>query len=74
MAKATAGKKKVAAEIVEDALKTRGEMIVADTVKIVSQKEVKQCLTEFAIQMKFADAPSVVPQAKSGRKGKAAQE
>ena len=69
----TGKKPKVAAEIVVDALKGRGDMIVPESLKIVSQKEVKQCLTEFAIQMNFAEAPSATAAAK-GRKGKAAQE
>ena len=72
-ARNTGKKPKVVAEIVVDALKARGDMFDAESMKIVSQKEVKQCLTEFAIQMNFADAPAVVPQEK-GRKGKAAQE
>jgi len=60
------GKKSTSAEIVQNNLK--GKMvIVADTVKIVSQKDVKGCLVEFAIRMEFSETPSIVKAAE--RKG-----
>jgi type IV pilus assembly protein PilM len=58
-ADANGGKKSTSAEIVQNKLKGK-HMIVPDTVKIVSQKDVKGCLVEFAIRMEFADAPSIV--------------
>ena len=65
------GKRSTAAEIVQASLKAR-QVIVSDSVKIVAQKDVKECLVEFAIKMDFAKAPSALPE--SGRKGKAAKE
>ncbi len=64
------GKKLTAGEIVQAALKGR-QAIVSDSVKIVTQKDVKACMVEFAIQMDFAAAPSILPEA--GRKGKASK-
>ncbi len=69
-AKNAGQKRKTAEEIVMEALKRR-TVFVADSVKLVVQKEVKGCLTEFVIQMDLAAAPSVLPEVK-GRKGKAA--
>ncbi len=66
-----ANKKLTAAEVVKESLKGRS-VFVADSVKITAQKEVKGCLTEFAIQMNLAAAPSAAPEVK-GRKGKAAK-
>ena len=53
------GKKLTSAEIVQGNLKGK-HVVVADTVKIVSQKEVEDCIVEFAIRMEFAPHPSVV--------------
>ena len=64
------GKLSTAATIVEGKLK-RSPQFMSDTVKIVSQKDVKDSLIEFAIQMSFAQAVSAAPEA--GRKGKAAK-
>ena len=58
-AEANQGKKLTSAEIVQSNLRGK-HMIVADTVKIVSQKEVKDCIVEFAIRMEFAPHPSAV--------------
>jgi len=58
-AEANDGKKSTSAEIVQSQLK-RSYITVADTVKIVSQKDVKGCLVEFAIKMEFASPPSIV--------------
>ncbi len=58
-AEANGGKRSTSAEIVQNNLKGK-QVIVADTVKIVSQKDVKGCLVEFAIRMEFAPHPSVV--------------
>ena len=63
------GKRSTAATIVEAALKGR-PVFDPTTVKIVSQKDVKESLVEFVIQVGFAETPSVAPDA--GRKGKAA--
>ncbi len=68
-AKNNGGKRSTAATIVEASLKGR-PTFDPGTVKIVSQKDVKESLVEFVIQVGFAEAPSVVPDA--GRKGKAA--
>ncbi|MGN0853559.1 MAG: type IV pilus assembly protein PilM [Kiritimatiellia bacterium] len=65
------GKRSTAAEIVQASLKAR-QVVIPDSVKIVTQKNVKECLVEFAISMAFARAPSALPEA--GRKGKAANE
>ena len=60
-----------ASKIVEDALK-KSAAFVPESVKIVAQKEVKECLSEFSIQMDLASAPSAAPAGKAaGRKGKA---
>ena len=53
------GKKLTSAEIVQGNLKGK-HVIVADSVKIVSQKEVKDCIVEFAIRMELAPHPSAV--------------
>lgn len=66
------GKPTTASKIVEDALKRKSAAFVPDSVKIVAQKEVKECLSEFSIQMDLASAPSAAPAGKAaGRKGKA---
>lgn len=66
------GKPTTASKIVEDALKRKGAEFVPDSVKIVAQKEVKECLSEFSIQMDLASAPSAAPAGKAaGRNGKA---
>ncbi len=70
-AKNAGQKQKTAEEIVMESLKGRS-VFVADSVKLVAQKEVKGCLTEFVIQMNLAAAPSAMPEVK-GRKGKAAK-
>ena len=65
------GEATTASKIVEDALK-KSAAFVPDSVKIVAQKEVKECLSEFSIQMDLASAPSAAPAGKAaGRKGKA---
>lgn len=65
------GRPTTASKIVEEALKSRSAF-VPDSVRIVAQQEVAECLVEFSIQMAVASAPSVVPEAKAaGRKGKA---
>lgn len=69
--KSNGGKKATAATIVESRLKGK-QVFNPDDVKIVSQKDVKDCLSEFTIQIGFAPAPSVAPDATpaGGRKGK----
>lgn len=64
------GKLSTAATIVEGKLKGR-PVFVPESVKIVAQKDVKESLVEFAIQMSFAPPPSVASE--TGRKGKAAK-
>ena len=65
------GKKSTSAEIVVESLKGRS-VFVSDSVKVVAQKEVKECLTEFAIQLELAPAPSAsAEKTSSGRNGKA---
>ena len=65
------GKKSTSAEIVVESLKGRS-VFVPDSVKVVAQKEVKECLTEFAIQLELAPAPSArAEKTSSGRNGKA---
>ena len=68
------GKKSTAAEIVK-AKVMRSAEFVSESVKIVAQKEVKECLTEFTIQMEVKPAESIASNAKDakGRKGKAAK-
>lgn len=63
------GKKSTAATIVESSLKK--QMFNPDEVKIISQKDVKEFLVEFTIQVGFAPPPSIVADA-AGSKGKAA--
>ena len=65
------GGKRTAAEIVQERLK--GCLaLVPESVKIVSQKDVKECMVEFAIQVGFAPTPSIMSAA--GRKGKGAKQ
>ncbi len=65
------GKKSTSAEIVVESLKGRS-VFVSDSVKVVAQKEVKECLTEFAIQLELAPAPSArAEKTSSVRNGKA---
>ena len=68
---ANAGKKMTAEEIVAATLKTKSN-VVADSVKVVSQKDVnsKGVLSEFAIELKFAPPPSVNPDAAKKKSGK----
>lgn len=65
------GKRSTAAEIVMESLKGR-PVFIAESIKVVAQKEVKECLTEFAIQLELAPAPSVEsePKAAKGKAGK----
>lgn len=63
------GKPTTVSKLVEEALRKRAEF-VADTVAIVAQKEVKECLAEFTIQMDLAAAPTAAP-GTAGGKGKA---
>ena len=58
-AEANAGRKATAAEIVQAALKSRA-VVSSDSVRIVSQRDVKESIVEFAIEMAFAESPSVV--------------
>ena len=69
---ANGGKKATSAEIVQAALKSR-PVVVADSVKIVAQREVKDCLVEFAIRLEFAPPPSVLAEQKGAGKGKGAR-
>ena len=53
------GRKATAAEMVQASLKGRG-VFVPDSVKIVAQRDVKDCISEFAISMAFAPPASIV--------------
>ena len=64
------GKKSTAATIVEASLKGRQVFNPAE-VKIVSQRDVKECLVEFTMQVGFADVPSICNGA--DKKGKASK-
>lgn len=72
MKKSVGDRKMTAAEIVQASLKKRN-VFVADSVKIVAQKDVKDSITEFSVQMDLAPAPSALAEDKpaKGRKGKA---
>ncbi len=63
------GKPTTVSKLVEEALRKRAEF-VADTVAIVAQKEVKECLAEFTIQMDLAAAPTAAPEGGKGKAGK----
>ncbi len=64
------GKRSTAATIVEASLKGR-QVFDPEAVKIVSQKDLKESLVEFTMQVGFSAAPSVGAD-NAGRKGKAA--
>ena len=66
VAQAGNGRKPTAAEIVQTVLKGRG-VFVPDSVKIVAQRDVKDCISEFAISMEFAPPPSLVATTGSGK-------
>ena len=71
-AEVNAGKKATAAEIVQTALKSRSAaVVVPDSVKIVSQRDVKESIVEFAIELVFAEPPSAVADVGDGKKSKA---
>jgi len=53
------GKKSTSAEIVQSNLKGK-QVFVPDSIKIVSQRDIKGCLVEFAISVEFSPFPSVV--------------
>ena len=67
--KKNAGKKMTAEEIVAAAVKTT-PLVIPETVKIISQKDVnaKGVLSEFAIELAFALPPSANPNAKQPAK------
>ncbi len=58
-----------AAEMVQLGLKEK-KLFVADSVKIVAQRDVKDCLSEFVISMTFAPEPSLVGDAQPAAGGK----
>ena len=63
---------KTAAEIVQMVLMKQFDVIVPESVKIVAQKDIKDCLSEFAISMEFAPPPSILDEGKeaAGKKKK----
>ena len=63
---------KTAAEMVQTLLMKHVDVIVPETVKIVAQKDIKDCLSEFAISMEFAPPPSILDEGKeaAGKKKK----
>ncbi len=58
VAKNLSGRAATAAEMVQRGLKEKN-LFVADSVKIVAQRDVKDCLSEFVISMTFAPEPSL---------------
>ncbi|MBR4652773.1 MAG: type IV pilus assembly protein PilM [Kiritimatiellae bacterium] len=69
MVKKDGGRKITAAEMVQGSLKGRG-LFVPDSVKIVAQRDVKDCLFEFAISMVYAPPPSILADGKAEGAGK----
>ncbi len=67
-AKKNNNKKSTAAEIVAQALRGR-QVIVSDSVKIDSQKDVQDCISEFVIKMNFAPSPTLVANKSNTKKG-----
>lgn len=68
-AASSGGKKRAtAAEMVQSALK-RSDTVDAEAVKIVAQKDVKNCISEFALEMKFAPSPALLDEAAGKKKG-----
>ena len=65
------GKRSTAAEIVKAKIMRKVEF-VPETVKIVAQRDVKESLTEFTIQMDIASMPMLAPKDKKAR-GKVAK-
>ena len=61
-------KRATAAELVQAEL-IKQKVVVPDTVKIVAQKDVKNCMSEFALEMTVAPAAAACPEeAKAGKK------
>ena len=58
VAKKLPGRAATSAEVVQMSLKKNG-LFVEDSVKIVAQRDVKDCLSEFVISMTFAPEPSL---------------
>ena len=58
VAKKLPGRAATSAEVVQMGLKKNG-LFVEDSVKIVAQRDVKDCLSEFVISMMFAPEPSL---------------
>ena len=56
---------KTAAEVVQMLLMKQHDVIVPESVKIVAQKDIKDCLSEFAISMEFAPPPSLLDDGKN---------
>jgi len=69
VAKNLSGRAATAAEMVQRGLKEKN-VFVADSVKIVAQRDVKDCLSEFVISMTFAPEPSLAGDAQSAAGGK----
>ena len=63
---------KTAAEMVQTLLMKHADVIVPETVKIVAQKDIRDCLSEFAISMEFAPSLSILDDGKTvvGKKRK----
>ena len=69
VAKNLSGRTATAAEMVQRGLKEKN-LFVADSVKIVAQRDVKDCLSEFVISMTFAPEASLVGDAQPAAGGK----
>ena len=69
-ASAREGKKRTAEEIVQENLRAKQPVVVADSVKIASQKDVgsKGCLTEFKIELRFAPLSGAPVSGRPGKK------
>ncbi len=67
-AKNNKNKKSTAAEIVAQALRGR-QVIDSGSVKIVSQHEVRDCISQFVIKMNFAPVPALVAEKSNVKKG-----
>ncbi len=67
-AKKNSNKKSTAAEIVAQSLRGR-QVLISDSVKIDSQKDVQDCISEFVIKMNFAPVQTLVEKKSNTKKG-----
>ena len=69
VAKKLPGRAATSAEVVQMSLKKNG-LFVEDSVKIVAQRDVRDCLSEFVISMTFAPEPSLAGDERPAAGGK----